>query len=63
MTGPRITTRPAPFITGARALDARARALKFAIQCFEAKRKAAPTSRRNDMERSENTHAKTEYTG
>lgn len=63
MNSPQTTVRASTPITYAEALDCRARALSYAIRCFEEKKKAAPTSRPDDTERSENACAKDEYTG
>lgn len=49
-------------ITAEQARDTRARALKFVLD-RHAKKKAAPTSRPDDTERSKNACANKEYTG
>jgi len=48
-----IVSRPSP-IAAEQPRDTRARALAFAIRCFEAKKEAAPESRPDDAERGSN---------
>ncbi len=60
MNSPRIT----PSITEEQALDIRARALKFVLDCHAKKRGRLPVkSGPDDTERSKNACAKEEYTG